>query len=149
MRSMFDVGRHMVQAAVLLIAILWIASLTLPVWRTGDETHKGYEILGIGCLGLVSGQVQWLGNPLILLTCYVALRSSVNGWLLAALSVCLTAILVASALKRSLWMSTAGPPSVASTRIEQKYAGYYLWLAAVLLSAVLAAYLALMSIRSS
>lgn len=100
------------------ILMLWIASLTRPVWRTPVETHKGYELLGIGCLAMVSGQVQWLGNPLILLTCYCALRGGTSTWLLAAIAAALTAVFVSTAIKRSVWMSTAGPPSQASTPIS-------------------------------
>ena len=128
----------MVTGAVGLIAILWVASLFLPVWRANGDVAKGYHILIIGWLGAWAAQFQWYANPLIVLVCVLAILEIGHPILLGALAFGLVVLFVATALKRQVMMSTGGNRST----IERRYAGYYCWMAAVLLSAVLAIYLA-------
>lgn len=58
--------------------ILWGASLALPgiIFVPGAESDilKGYSILFFGWLGVFFAIFAWLGNPFLILSCYLALK---------------------------------------------------------------------------
>ena len=135
----------MTAAIVGLIAVLWLASLALPVWRANGQTTTGHDLLLTGCLGVLAGQLQWFGNPLILLTCWVALRDADNVLVTLPLALVLAGVLIATVLKRQVMDNEAG----LSFAIERRYAGYYAWVAAVALSAGLNVILALHSLGAA
>jgi hypothetical protein len=119
------------------IALLWAISLCLPVWRTDRGTTNGRDVLFMGCFGLLVGQFQWLGNPLMAAVWLLALLGKFDVLLMVPLALGLVAVFAAAALKRSVMTDEGGHMSA----IEHRYGGYYLWMAAVLISAALALYL--------
>ena len=129
-------------SAVAVIAAMWVGSLLLPVWRAGGrETMTGSGILLAGCVGM---QPQWLGNPLMILVWALALWGVSSEFLMIPLALLLLIVFAGTAMTRKILLDEGGNIGA----IERKFAGYYLWMAAVLGTALLAVGLALVSIRN-
>ena len=110
----------------------WMASLFLPTLRTNDaDWDSGWWLLASGWLGLLIGQVAWLANPLLLLAAVLLLRGRAR----------ISLLLIGGALLL-LWLQMAMTGSLVDNEggiahaIERRYAGYWLWMAAVGLGAL-------------
>lgn len=119
-----------------LAGALWIASLALPAVAVRSEPQqwtRGLTILMLGWIGISQAQLGWYANPLLvpaLLISLGALKASrLQGRLLfGALLVCGTSAM--------LWRQV--PCDGSPCDVVGFGSGFYVWLAAVFLGAVLA-----------
>ena len=125
-------------AAAGAILLMWLVSLFLPVWRAREDM-AGYNILLAGCLGM---QPAWLGNPLIIAVCLLVVFGVTNALVMIPLALALVLVFVAAAATKQILVDEGGGKAV----IERKFAGFYLWMAAVMGSTLLALYLAVQSL---
>ncbi|MBN8808696.1 MAG: hypothetical protein J0I47_10765 [Sphingomonas sp.] len=116
------------------IAALWSASLALPTIAVKGYRDFGWSMLIVGWLGAMLGQVDWLGNPLILMLIAMLLqrRAMPNGF--GGMAGLLAFVTVLSALRRTVMVDESGN----SYPIEHHYVGYYLWVATMGLGALTA-----------
>lgn len=117
---------------VLLWALLWCVSLSLPVVIVGpnpDLAWRGVIVLILGWMGVLSGQLGWLAN---LTLPGVAILSLVKG-APVALRLCAAVFQIGLAINALFWDWIADEGGVRP--IEAFGSGYYLWLGVMVGSA--------------
>lgn len=127
-------SRNWIAASPWLLLGLLGLSLLLPVATIEntptDEVYYGYMMLLAGPLGILIGKLAWFANVILLIAAVRLASGKPMPWVVPLL-------LVACAIDAMLWTRIAyddGWHEVSSYQV-----GYYVWLAAVLLGAVLGA----------
>jgi hypothetical protein len=122
-------------ALSVIAAVLFLVSLALPV-ATAQQTHglttiMGDELLFIGPFGALNGQFGWFATPCLLFAIYAATirRRPLGGRRAAILILVMGAALVDALFWRD-YPNDGGPGPIVSYG-----AGYYAWVAAVVLGA--------------
>ncbi|MES2442871.1 MAG: hypothetical protein V4574_08575 [Pseudomonadota bacterium] len=112
------------RAVALGIAALWAASLCFPVWA---GSSNGWWFLVIGWMGLLFGEFAWLANFVLYLVLGLLVARRQYPVLLMVLAVFLV-IVVFGELGRTTMVDNEGG---IAREIGQRFAGFYLWIAAI------------------
>jgi hypothetical protein len=121
--------------AILALSAAWLASLVQPVAATGRQgTFDGFAVGAIGPMGMAIGQFGWFANLLL----PIQWRRS---WPLpytrsARIDLVLGGILMLLAIDTCFWNDI--PTDAGSDPIIQFGSGYFLWMASLIGTAILA-----------
>ncbi len=119
-----------------ILLIAWCSALFLPVATTDhlneDQTFLGWQVMLLGILGPLIGQLSAYANPLFLgVLTYVSIKRERASPTVLKVGAVVFALAVINAL---FWGSV--PDDSGDNPIRQYYAGYFVWLAVMGATAV-------------